>query len=141
MSTRKTRAGTAIPTRAVGNGTDSQTAHASTTDDTTQTAERQTFHVADLLLHGEENAVPLKHLKELVELPGREVRRMIQQARLEGIPICANNLTGYYLAADDLERERFVKSMRHRAGEILKSADAIERTALAQESFFDGGRT
>lgn len=93
---------------------------------TTMAAGRQR-KVSDFLSHGRENAVPLRHLKKLMETDGRTVRLMIQQERLSGMPICADNLTGYYLPANEAEKAAFVRSMRHRAGEIMKTAKAIEQ--------------
>ena len=82
--------------------------------------------VSEFLSHGRENAVPLRHLKKLMETDGRTVRLMIQQERLSGMPICADNLTGYYLPATEEEKSACVRSMRHRAGEIMRTARAIE---------------
>ena len=82
--------------------------------------------IADLLGHGQSASVPLRHLKELFGLTGREVRRMIQSERLRGIPILSDNISGYYLAADAQEREKFIRSMRGRAAEIIRVADAVE---------------
>ena len=93
---------------------------------TTSAAGRQR-KVSDFLSHGRENAVPLRHLKKVMEADGRTVRLMIQQERLSGMPICADNLTGYYLPATPEERTACVCSMRHRAGEIMRTARAIER--------------
>ena len=95
-------------------------------DCTTAAAGRQR-KVSELLNRGRENAVPLRHLKKLMETDGRTVRLMIQQERLSGTPICADNLTGYYLPANEAEKAAFVRSMRHRAGEIMKTAKAIEQ--------------
>lgn len=83
--------------------------------------------VSDLLNRGRENAVPLRHLKKLLDMDGRTVRLMIERERRAGMPICADNLTGYYLPATEEERTTCVRSMRHRAGEIMKTARAIER--------------
>lgn len=83
-------------------------------------------HIADLLLCGEENAVPLQHLEAVTGLEQRVIRRLIREKRLSGTPILANNHTGYFLPANDCERERCVLSMRHRAAEIRRAADAIE---------------
>lgn len=93
---------------------------------TTVAAGRQR-KVSDLLNRGRENAVPLRHLKKMMEADGRTVRLMIQQERLSGTPICTDNLTGYYLPATEEERTACVRSMRHRAGEIMRTARAIER--------------
>ncbi len=48
------------------------------------------------------------------------------------MPILSNNQTGYYLAADEDEIKKFTRSMRHRVGEIIKTVEAIERTAGLQ---------
>lgn len=83
--------------------------------------------VSDLLGRGQENAVSRRHLEKLTGLDGRTVRLMIEQERRSGTPICADNLTGYYLPANPDEKAACVRSMRHRAGEIMKTARAIER--------------
>ena len=83
--------------------------------------------IADLLSYGQENAIPRRHLEKLTGLDGRTVRLMIERERHEGVPILADNVTGYYLPATEHERAACVRSMRHRAGEIMKSAQAIER--------------
>ena len=93
---------------------------------TTMAAGRQR-KVSDFLSHGRENAVPLRHLKKLMETDGRTIRLTIQQERLAGTPICADNLTGYYLPATEEEKTACVRSMRHRAGEIMRTARAIEQ--------------
>ena len=95
---------------------------------TTAAAGRQR-KVSGFLSHGRENAVPLRHLKTLLDADGRTVRLMIQHERLTGTPICADNLTGYYLPANEEEKSACVRSMRHRAAEIIKTALAIERGA------------
>lgn len=96
----------------------------------TTSAESRQIQIADYLGYGQAAAVPLRHLKELVDMPGREVRRMIQAERLRGVPILSDNISGYYLAADAQERERFIKSMRGRAAEIEAVADAVEKAVI-----------
>ena len=83
--------------------------------------------ITDLLSHGRENAIPRRELEKLTGLDGRTVRLMIERERREGRPILADNATGYYLPATEHERAACVRSMRHRAGEIMKSAQAIEQ--------------
>lgn len=85
--------------------------------------------VSRYLLRGQENAVSLRHLAHILHRSGREVRRTIERERRSGVPILADNATGYYLPADELERAACVRSMRHRAGEILRTAQAIEEAA------------
>lgn len=83
--------------------------------------------VSDLLGRGQENAISRRHLEKLTGLDGRTVRLMIEQERRSGTPICADNLTGYYLPANSDEKTACVRSMCHRAREIMKTARAIER--------------
>lgn len=85
--------------------------------------------ISDFLSRGQTDAVPLRHLSCLIGLDGRTVRRMIEQERRAGTPILSDNLTGYFLPADDGEVERFCRSMRGRANEILRAAEAVERGA------------
>lgn len=85
-----------------------------------------TGSVSRYLLRGQENAVSLRYLEKMLNRSGREVRRTIERERRSGVPILADNVTGYYLPADERERAACVRSMRHRAGEIMRTAQAIE---------------
>lgn len=84
--------------------------------------------IADLLRYGQANAVPLRDLAGITGLDGRIVRAMIAAERRAGAAILSDNQTGYYLPANEEEKARFVRSMRHRAKEILCAADAVERS-------------
>ena len=82
--------------------------------------------ISRLLMEGAENGL---HLQDLVRLTGedqRTVRKLIQEERLQGIPILSDNVHGYFLPGSDYEREICVKSLRGRAQEILETAAAIE---------------
>ena len=131
MSTEKMACSSAATPERAEAGAETGQATTSTDDFTTATGSRQ--RISDLLGHGQSAAVPLRHLKELAGLPGREVRRMIQSERLRGIPILSDNISGYYLAGDAQEREKFIKSMRGRAAEIVKVAEAVGRGTIGGE--------
>lgn len=90
------------------------------------------FKISDFLSPGQENAVPLKHLKKITGMDGREIRRMISRERASGIPILADNLTGYYLPSCEAERARCVRSMLHRSEEIRRAAQAIADGEISQ---------
>lgn len=82
--------------------------------------------ISSCLLEGQANGL---HLQDLVRITGwteREVRQQIHQERRQHIPILSNNRDGYYLPATPPERAYCVRSLRHRAGEILAAAKAIE---------------
>ena len=84
--------------------------------------------ISRLLSHGRENAIPLRHLTAMTKLDGRTVRAMITAERLAGVPILSDNSTGYYLPGDDAEKLQFIRSMKHRAKEIERAAEAIEKS-------------
>lgn len=107
-------------------------ASVSTTDNTTAAESRQ-IGIAGLLSHGADHGVTLHHLEQITGLPGREIRKQIQLERLQHIPILANNRSGYYLAGNEVERERFVRSMKRRAAEIVKAAEAVEVAEIGGE--------
>ena len=83
--------------------------------------------ISRLLSHGRANAAPLRHLTAMTKLDGRTVRAMIAEERLAGMPILSDNSTGYFLPASEDEKARFIRSMKHRAGEIMRVAKSIER--------------
>lgn len=85
--------------------------------------------ISDYLLHGAENGLMLSDLHRLTGIDKRAIRAAIQRERLSGTPILSSTLSGYFLPANEQEREQCVRSLRHRAGEIFKSAAAIERWA------------
>lgn len=118
MDAKKVRPGVAAPERA--NGTAACGAAYSETDCTASAG-----RISSLLLSGRSNAVPLAQLCSLTGLDGRTVRQMIAAERLHGVPVLSDNSSGYFLPGDEIERAQFVRSMRHRAGEILRVADAV----------------
>jgi biotin operon repressor len=126
-NTRKTRPGIAVPGRAVENGRVCKTVQSPTSEHTTSPAERQSFRIADLLHSGAENAISRRDLIALTGLSDRELRLMIENERRQGIPILSDNIHGYFLPGDSAERDRCVRSLRRRAGEIMETAAAIER--------------
>ena len=82
--------------------------------------------IASLLLPGAGNAVPLRELAAWTGLDERDVRRAIRRERLAGVPILADNRSGYFLPSSEAERAACVRPMRHRARQILAAAAAIE---------------
>ena len=86
--------------------------------------------IAPLLLRGEANAIPLGVLEQITGLDRRVIRQHIQRERHGGTCICVNNKDGYYLAETVAERARCVASMRRRAAEVYRTADAIERAVI-----------
>lgn len=85
------------------------------------------LHIADYLSRGRERALTSRELERLTNLDGRSVRLLIERERRSGTPILSDCASGYYLPATDDERAACVRSLRHRAREILTTARAIEQ--------------
>ena len=96
----------------------------------TTTAAGRQRKVSDFLSHGQENAVPLRHLTKVMDTDERTVRLMIERERRSGTPICADCSTGYYLPTTEEEKAACVRSMLHRSEEIRRTAEAIERAEV-----------
>ncbi len=124
-TTKETRSDAATPKRDVGTAAIGS-ATAPTKDSTRSSGKRQDLFVSNFLGVGESSALTARHLKDILHCDSRTLRRLIEQERQQGIPILSNNQTGYFLAGNNSEIERFVRSMRHRADEIIKTASAIE---------------
>ena len=131
MSAKNNTHPTAATVERARQGTAAWQASTSPYNDTTPAPLGQAVKIADFLSNGEAHAIPLRHLRELLHLPARTVRLMIRQERLSGVPILESSRAtgGYFLPDSDHERARCVQSMRRRAAEIVKVADAIERGA------------
>lgn len=116
-----TRPSVAAPGQAAGNGLETSDSH----QDCNTAFQVGQVAISDFLSAGHGNAVPLRHLETVTGLTGREIRRMISAERLAGVPILADNQTGYFLPATAAEVRRCVRSMRHRSDEIRRAAEAI----------------
>lgn len=82
--------------------------------------------IAEYLNQGQAGAIPLRHLVNVTNLQERTVREMIAQERKQGTPILSDNSHGYWLSASREETARFLRMMRHRAGEIHAVCNGIE---------------
>lgn len=130
MSTKKNaRPDVGASERAKESGRASRQGHVSASQSTTPAPQGQALKISCLLSHGAENGVTLRHLEKLTDLPGREVRRQIERERRRGTPILSDNMSGYFLPSSEDEKARCVRSMRGRAREILRTAQAIEEAA------------
>lgn len=129
---QKARPGAATPGRAQGKQTIVGAAVNPAFQSTTRSPAGQRS-IADLLGVGRENAITRRDLERITGLDGRSVRLLIERERRAGTPILADNASGYYLPASDYERAECVRSLRHRAGEILTTARAVERGKIEYE--------
>ena len=99
-------------------------------DFTTVTVNRQMGFIANYLLHGAENAIPRRDLMALTGYSDRELRRLIEAERRQGVAILSDNQHGYFLPGNQEELDHCVRSLRSRAAEILKTAAAVEKAVL-----------
>ncbi len=129
--TKRTRSSAATAGREV-EAAALNTAAAPTTNSTRSSGKRQVLMVSDFLETGEGNARSIRYLKGILHRDGRTIRALIEQERRSGTLILSDNQHGYFLAANQGEVERFVRSMKHRAYEIIETARAIEEAAGQQ---------
>ena len=128
IENKKSLAGAATPNQA-GNAKDTHNDQRKSHNYCTSDQERkQEGFIAQFLLAGAGQGLHLRDLVRITHLSEREVRQMIQAERLRGIPILSNNQDGYFLPGDEAERAAFVRSMRHRADEIDRAGEAVERS-------------
>jgi len=89
----------------------------------TQKREGQLF-IADFLHRGEANATTKRELRNIIHLPERTIRLMVQDERRRGIPILSGQ-RGYWLAESADEIRQFYRNMTARADEIRRSAACV----------------
>jgi biotin operon repressor len=84
--------------------------------------------VLDFLLTGSANALTAGELSRMMGCTRREVSRAVQRARLAAIPVCSSSghPQGYFLPENRGELERCIARMRHRAGEMGTTIEALE---------------
>ena len=82
--------------------------------------------VHELLLTGEENAIPGREICGLLGITLRELTAAVEKERRAGKPICAasGRHPGYFLPANRAEMERYCGRLLHRAGELHKTRRA-----------------
>ena len=88
--------------------------------------------VSSLLMEGRSSALHLADLVRLTGWPERDVRKAIQRERQRGSPILSDNHNGYFLPQSEAEKAQFVCSMRCRAREILRAANAVARVRVGE---------
>ncbi len=85
------------------------------------------LRVSDVLCRGKENAQTMRELRQVLNDDSRTIRLEIEYARRHGLPIVSDCQRGYWIAENEHEKARFVRSMMHRAAQIVATAKAVER--------------
>lgn len=73
---------------------------------------------------GEENAVLSRELEHRLGCKGTEIRRMVNDLRCCGVPICSCAF-GYYYAANQSEIKRTISSLANRIKKIQAAMDGL----------------
>lgn len=87
--------------------------------------------MAFLLSRGRENAQTTRELSMISGLHPREVTKAIQRERLHGAPILSDT-GGFWLAETSDEVLRCARQLHRRAGEIHRTACALQKTAKGE---------
>lgn len=83
------------------------------------------------LLCGADNALSIRTLTELTGLVPRAITAAVQDARRRGVPVLSSaSPGGYFLAANEDERQRNLRSLRHRKAEIAWTVFALENATI-----------
>ncbi len=126
MADKKSASPDVGASRLADDGTTVWGASVSNPDFTTSESNGQ-VEISKLLGYGPSEAITGRKLADVIGEDTRTVREMIEAERRRGTPILSDCANGYFLPVDEAEAERFVRSMRHRAHQILTTAAAVER--------------
>lgn len=92
------------------------------------------FDITNFIGAGKENAVTRGELVAILNLPDRQIRRMIQEARERGeIIINAQDGTGYYMSDDVGELKRQYAANHSRAMSVLRQQTYLRRKIIEAE--------
>lgn len=88
--------------------------------------------IHEILKPGRANAVKAAYLAKSLNIPVKEISIRVKKERRAGQPICSCQ-EGYYLAANNDEIKDICGRLRHRAGEIFKTRQALLKLLPADE--------
>ena len=84
--------------------------------------------IAAILLRGRDNAMTTSELSRITGQHPRKITEQIQRERLHGAPIMSD-VIGFWIAESAAEVNRCAAALHARAGEIHKTARALEHIA------------
>lgn len=91
-------------------------------------AETLTDRLLANLLTGKKRARTSPELAACMGISGRELRKIVKEARRQGAPICASSKKAYcglYLAADAEELEEYIEMIGRRAKDLYITRQAL----------------
>ena len=127
--TNKKKALTSAATLARAAGTTHQRQITPCQHSTTMRAKGQ--EIVTLLGHGQSAAVTARELAERLGLTARDVSKLIERLRADGVPVCAScdaAHPGYFLAEGPEELEQYIKSLDRRLLAMRKTRTAMAET-------------
>lgn len=88
--------------------------------------------VAALASHiGRGRGITARHLAARLDIPERQVRHLVAEAREDGAAICGTPRDGYYIAATAEELEETCRFLRNRAMHSLTLESRLRKLPLA----------
>lgn len=82
---------------------------------------------------GRDNGINARRLAELLNVPPRQLRRLISRCRDEdGVAICGHPSTGYYMACTPDELAESCAFLEHRALHSLRLLSRMKKVSLPE---------
>lgn len=85
---------------------------------------------------GKENAIPRSMLCKLTGHDDRDIRKMIEFARTEGVPILSSpEISGYWVSEDIDEIEQFIRQQDRRRNKSAKILSALRKLVADKKGY------
>lgn len=88
------------------------------------------INITHYIPEGRDNKISRASLSICTGLPDRSVRRLISEAREQGIPIVGDPEGGYYMAESEADVRLLLSELNSRIGKLAKCVKAIREKAL-----------
>jgi predicted DNA-binding transcriptional regulator YafY len=79
---------------------------------------------------GRENKISRKSLAICTGLPDRSVRRLISDARMQGIPIVGDPAGGYYMAETEADVRLLLSELNSRITKLAKCTSEVRQKCM-----------
>ena len=100
--------------------------------------EKELLHYLKKHCPGRENAISGKQLKKMFRVREAELRKMVHNLRVEGIPVCSDR-TGYFFPANAWEVIATIGHLRRMSDGMEQSIRGLERATGAFRLSGGGG--
>lgn len=79
---------------------------------------------------GKHKGISCKKLAQKMDIPERQVRLLVTECREDGVAICGNPSTGYYIAEGPQDVQETIEFLKDRAMHSLKLASTLSKIPL-----------